>query len=121
MNEPWHLACMRITPDYGAETALFEPFIYKKSTFYQDRLGTNTGKTQKKCRFPSDEAAEFEGDVVHDIEHALNTYALDTHTHTHTSPILSTLSIWRESLSPLSPLERVAAAIQRESRCRGND
>jgi hypothetical protein len=42
-------------------------------------LGTNIGITQKKCRFPSDEAAEFEGDVVHDIEHALNTYALDTH------------------------------------------
>eukprot|EP01043_Picozoa_sp_COSAG02_P002582 COSAG02_NODE_60_length_43475_cov_59.494582_10_plen_3160_part_00 len=35
-NEPWHLVCMRITPDY-------------------------------------DDVAEFEGDVVHDIEHALNT------------------------------------------------
>jgi len=52
VNEPWHLACMRITPDY-------------------------------------DEAAEFEGDVVHDIEHALNTYAR-RYTRAHTR----TLSLW---------------------------
>ena len=55
VNEPWHLACMRITPDY-------------------------------------DEAAEFEGDVVHDREHALNTYALDTHTHTHSLSVSLSLS-----------------------------
>ena len=30
------------------KTPLFEPLIYKKRTFYQDRLGTNIGKTQKK-------------------------------------------------------------------------
>jgi hypothetical protein len=30
-----------------------EPFIYKNDHFAkQDRLGTNIGKTQKKCRFP---------------------------------------------------------------------
>jgi hypothetical protein len=34
----------------GEKTALFAPFIYKMH-YYQDRLGTNIGKTQKKCRF----------------------------------------------------------------------
>jgi L-aminopeptidase/D-esterase-like protein len=32
----------------GARNAFFEPFIYMKRSFYQDRLGTNIGKTQKK-------------------------------------------------------------------------
>jgi hypothetical protein len=61
-------------------------------------LGTNIGITQKKCRFPSDEAAEFEGDVVHDIEHALNTYALDTHTR------------WRHRLPPHIPAAACSSA-----------
>jgi hypothetical protein len=30
---------------------LFVQFLYKKRSFYQDRLGTNIGKTQKECRF----------------------------------------------------------------------
>jgi hypothetical protein len=30
---------------------LFEPFIYIKRSFYQDRLGTNIGKIQKKDTF----------------------------------------------------------------------
>jgi hypothetical protein len=33
-----------------SKTGLFEPFIYINE-FYQDRLGTNIGKTQKKDRF----------------------------------------------------------------------
>ena len=32
------------------QKGLFEPFIYKSHLFYQDRLGTNIGKTQKKGR-----------------------------------------------------------------------
>jgi hypothetical protein len=28
------------------ENGIFEPFLYKKRTFCQDRLGTNIGKTQ---------------------------------------------------------------------------
>jgi hypothetical protein len=36
----------------GKKRAFFEPFIYKKSTFCQDRLGTNIGKTQKIAVFP---------------------------------------------------------------------
>ena len=30
------------------KNSLFEPFIYKKLSFYQDGLGTNIGKTQTK-------------------------------------------------------------------------
>jgi hypothetical protein len=30
---------------------LFEPFIYKSHLFYQDRLGTNIGKTQERLPF----------------------------------------------------------------------
>jgi hypothetical protein len=33
------------------ENGLFAPFIYKKSSFYQDRLGTNIGKAPKKPVF----------------------------------------------------------------------
>eukprot|EP01046_Picozoa_sp_COSAG06_P080092 COSAG06_NODE_27435_length_593_cov_1.002024_2_plen_90_part_01 len=33
------------------KTALFFHFLYKNASFYQDRLGTNIRKTQKKCRF----------------------------------------------------------------------
>jgi hypothetical protein len=33
------------------ENGLFEPFVYEKRTFYQDRLGTNIGKTPKGMRF----------------------------------------------------------------------
>jgi hypothetical protein len=44
---------------YGAKNArrssLFAPFIYKNenynASFYQDRLGTNIGKTQKRVAF----------------------------------------------------------------------
>eukprot|EP01046_Picozoa_sp_COSAG06_P035094 COSAG06_NODE_3735_length_4963_cov_10.556538_2_plen_215_part_00 len=38
------------------KTALFEPFMYINALFYQDRLGTNIGKTQKRavfCRAPA--------------------------------------------------------------------
>jgi hypothetical protein len=35
----------------GKKNATFAPFIYKKRTFYQDRLGTNIGKTQKRVAF----------------------------------------------------------------------
>ena len=31
-----------------SENGLFEPFIYKKRSVYQDRLGTNIGKHSKK-------------------------------------------------------------------------
>jgi hypothetical protein len=30
------------------KTPLFEPFIYNNEDFYQDRLGTNIGKVEKK-------------------------------------------------------------------------
>ena len=33
------------------KTVFFEPFLYKNRSFYQDGLGTNIGKTQKKGRF----------------------------------------------------------------------
>jgi hypothetical protein len=33
------------------KTPLSAPFIYKKRSFYQDRLGTNIGKTQKRVAF----------------------------------------------------------------------
>jgi hypothetical protein len=32
----------------GATNASFAPFVYWKSAFYQDRLGTNVGKALKK-------------------------------------------------------------------------
>ena len=32
----------------GAENASFEPVLYFKRSFYQDRLGTNIGKVQKR-------------------------------------------------------------------------
>jgi hypothetical protein len=35
----------------SAENGFLEPFIYKKRSFCQDRLGTNIGKTQKKMPF----------------------------------------------------------------------
>jgi hypothetical protein len=35
----------------GEENGIFEPFIYKNETFYQDRLGTNIGKLQKDAVF----------------------------------------------------------------------
>eukprot|EP01046_Picozoa_sp_COSAG06_P019045 COSAG06_NODE_1345_length_9785_cov_2.721557_1_plen_89_part_10 len=35
----------------SAKNALFEPFIYKKRSFCQDRLGTNIGKVEKKAFF----------------------------------------------------------------------
>ena len=41
--------------EIGAENASFEQFVisyHKNRSFYQDRLGTNTGKTQKEMRFP---------------------------------------------------------------------
>jgi hypothetical protein len=38
-------------PVDGQETRLFAPFIYKNYQFYQDRLGTNIGRTQKRTRF----------------------------------------------------------------------
>ena len=39
--------------ELGKETRLFAPFYTKDASFYQDRLGTNTGKTQKRARFCS--------------------------------------------------------------------
>jgi hypothetical protein len=36
-----------------SKNGIFAPFIYQKRTFYQDRLGTNIGKTQKRDRFSS--------------------------------------------------------------------
>jgi hypothetical protein len=35
----------------GKETRACAPIIYKNASFYQDRLGTNRGKTQKKDAF----------------------------------------------------------------------
>jgi len=35
----------------GEKTPFFAPFIYKNALFYQDRLGTNIGKTQKRMAF----------------------------------------------------------------------
>ena len=35
----------------GEKNVLFEPFIYKNASFYQDRLGTNIRKAPKKVRF----------------------------------------------------------------------
>eukprot|EP01046_Picozoa_sp_COSAG06_P041559 COSAG06_NODE_5174_length_3662_cov_2.173730_3_plen_273_part_00 len=35
----------------GTKRVFFSPFIFKKAHFYQDRLGTNIGKTQKKSLF----------------------------------------------------------------------
>ena len=32
----------------GAKNAPFEPFLFKKRSFYQDRLGTNIGKVGKR-------------------------------------------------------------------------
>jgi hypothetical protein len=32
------------------KTPLFEPFLYEKRSFYQDRLGTNIGKTETRGR-----------------------------------------------------------------------
>ena len=34
-----------------AKNGIFAPFIFKKRSFCQDRLGTNIGKTQKKTVF----------------------------------------------------------------------
>ena len=36
--------------DKHRENGLFKPFIYLKMLFYQDRLGTNIGKTLQKRR-----------------------------------------------------------------------
>jgi hypothetical protein len=35
----------------GKKTALFEPFIFKNGSFYQDWLGTNAGKVEKRVAF----------------------------------------------------------------------
>ena len=35
-----------------SENGLFEPFIYKKRSVYQDRLGTNIGKEHSKKTLP---------------------------------------------------------------------
>jgi hypothetical protein len=43
------------------ENGIFEPFIYKKRTFCQDRLGTNIGRTQKRCLFSGDARQEAAG------------------------------------------------------------
>ena len=37
--------------DHRQENGLFEPFIYKKSSFYQHRLGINIRENSKKARF----------------------------------------------------------------------
>ena len=37
-------------PSSGKETHLFAHFYTKNASFYQDRLGTNTGKTLRKGR-----------------------------------------------------------------------
>ena len=38
-----------VDPIHGvSKNGLFEPFIHKKRTFYQGRLGTNIGKALKK-------------------------------------------------------------------------
>eukprot|EP01046_Picozoa_sp_COSAG06_P001812 COSAG06_NODE_61_length_27084_cov_48.281490_4_plen_87_part_00 len=54
----WVLVCRRYVIVQGLGTPYQvrkRPFIYiQKLSFYQDRLGTNIGKTQKKCRFPSE-------------------------------------------------------------------
>ena len=39
---------------HRCETRLFKSNFYIKRSFYQDRLGTNTGKTQNKRRFSQD-------------------------------------------------------------------
>jgi hypothetical protein len=38
-------------PSYPAKNGIFEPCIFNKRSFCQDRLGTNIGKTQKKMPF----------------------------------------------------------------------
>jgi hypothetical protein len=43
-----------LEPSFGEKNVLFAPFIYKMHHFYQDRLGTNIGKTPKKSFFLRD-------------------------------------------------------------------
>jgi hypothetical protein len=42
--------------------------------FYQDRLGTNIGKTQKKCRFPSGYSELTKLLLLHGADHTLTTW-----------------------------------------------
>jgi hypothetical protein len=42
-----------VAGDAVSKNGLLEPFIYKKRTFYRDRLGTTIGKAQNKDRFSS--------------------------------------------------------------------
>eukprot|EP01046_Picozoa_sp_COSAG06_P007683 COSAG06_NODE_379_length_16608_cov_83.792477_4_plen_80_part_00 len=43
---------MKMAQSTVSKNALFEPFVYKKRAFYQDRLGTNIGKLKKTTVFP---------------------------------------------------------------------
>jgi hypothetical protein len=45
----------------GAKNAFLEPFLYQFRSFYQDRLGTNVGKTpNKEGRFSQGESSSAE-------------------------------------------------------------
>jgi hypothetical protein len=43
-----HLLGVELVPELLFKNGRFEPFMYKKRSFYQDRLGTNIGKALKK-------------------------------------------------------------------------